>query len=109
MGVGVQCEARAVVAQGVGKGLHIHTVLEGQCGEGMPLWHNKDKSDNPCGAMGRTVCPCSFSINLSRKNRHDEGCQKVRCTIKDKKYVYIQPGRQRPGWVPFIQVIVALV
>ena len=35
MGVGVQREARRVVAQRVGEGLHIRTVLEGQCGERM--------------------------------------------------------------------------
>ena len=27
----------------------------------MPLWHNKDKSENPCGATGWLVCPYSFS------------------------------------------------
>ena len=35
VGVGVQREARAVVAQRVGEGLHIHSILEGQRGEGM--------------------------------------------------------------------------
>lgn len=24
----------------------------GHGGEGVPLWHNKDKSENPCGARG---------------------------------------------------------
>ena len=52
VGVGAQGEPGVVMAQRVGEGLHIHAVLEGQRGEGMPLWHNKDKSDNPCGAMG---------------------------------------------------------
>ena len=46
--VGIQREARRVVTQRVGEGLHIHTVLEGQRGEGVPLWHNKDKSENHC-------------------------------------------------------------
>ena len=50
VGVGVQGEARAVVTQGIGQGFHVHTVLQGQRGEGVPLWHNKDKSKNPCGA-----------------------------------------------------------
>ena len=52
MGVGVQSEARRVVAQRVGEGLHIHAVLEGQRSEGVPLWHNKDKTENPCIATG---------------------------------------------------------
>ena len=52
VGVGVQREACAVVAQRVGERLHIHAVLEGQRGEGMPLWHNKDKSDKPLRRNG---------------------------------------------------------
>ena len=52
VGVGIQCEACAVVPQRVGESLYVHTVLKGQRGEGMPLWHNKDKSDTHCGATG---------------------------------------------------------
>ena len=52
VGVGVQSEARAVVSQRVGEGLHVHTVLQGERGKRMPLWHNKDKSENPCIATG---------------------------------------------------------
>ena len=63
VGVGVQGEDRAVVVQGVGEGLRVHTVLQGQCRKGTPLF---------------------FSIYFPAKNRHNEGCQKVRCTIKDK-------------------------
>ena len=47
VGVGVQREARRVVTQCVGEGFHIHAVLEGQRGKSVPLWHNKDKSENP--------------------------------------------------------------
>ena len=47
MGIGVQRESRRVVAQRIGEGLHIHAVLEGQCGKGVPLWHNKDTSESP--------------------------------------------------------------
>lgn len=36
VGVGVQCEASAVVAQGVGEGFHVHTMLQRQGGECMP-------------------------------------------------------------------------
>ena len=52
MGVGVQREARAVVAQHPGDRFDVHAVLQGHRGEGMPLWHNKDKSDNHCIATG---------------------------------------------------------
>lgn len=50
VGVGVEGEACGVVAQGSREGFHVYAVLEGQGGEKMPLWHNKDKSENPCGA-----------------------------------------------------------
>ena len=58
----------------------------------MPLWHNNDKSENPCVARSWLVCPYSFSIKFPAKNRHNEGCQKVRCTVKDKKNVYYPAG-----------------
>lgn len=36
VGIGVQCEPRAVMAQGVGQGFHIHSVLQRQRGKRMP-------------------------------------------------------------------------
>ena len=30
--------------------LNIIAVLQGKDSIGVPLWHNKDKSENPCGA-----------------------------------------------------------
>ena len=47
MGVGVQGNPGAVVAQHAGDGFHIHSVLQGQSCECVPLWHNKDKSESP--------------------------------------------------------------
>ena len=47
MGVGAEREARVVVAQHTGDRLDIHAILEGQCGEGVPIGYNKDKSENP--------------------------------------------------------------
>ena len=90
--MGVQREPGTVVAQHPGDGLDIHSVLQGYRGERMPLWHNKDKSENPCGATGWLVCPYSFSTNFPAKSRHNEGCQKVRCTIKDKENAYYPAG-----------------
>ena len=52
MGIGIQREARRVVAQCVGESLHIHAILQGERGEGIPLWHNKDKSENHYIATG---------------------------------------------------------
>ena len=50
VGVGAQGEARVVVPQHTGNRLDIHAVLQRQGGEGVPLWHNRDKLENPCGA-----------------------------------------------------------
>ncbi len=63
--------------------------MGGKC---VPLWYNKDKSETPCGATGWLVCPYSFSIKFPAKNRHNEGCQKVRHIVKDKKNVYYPAG-----------------
>ena len=47
VGVGIQGEPGAVVTQHAGHRFHVHPILEGQGSEGMPLWHNKDKSESP--------------------------------------------------------------
>ena len=60
----------------------------------MPLWHNKDKSENPCVARSWLVCPYSFSNKSPAKNRHNKVSPKVRCNVKDKGNVYL-PSRER--------------
>ena len=52
VGVGVQRETRAVVPQDAGDCLGIYPLLDRQRGEGVPLWHNKDNSDNPLRRNG---------------------------------------------------------
>ena len=52
VGISTEGEARIVVAQHTGDRLDVHAILQGKGGEGMPLWHNKDKSENPCIATG---------------------------------------------------------
>ena len=52
VGVGAEREARVVMAQHTGDRLDVHTVLQGQRGEGVPVWHNKDKSDKPLRCNG---------------------------------------------------------
>ena len=47
VGVGAESEARVVVAQRTGQRLDVHTVLEGQRGEGVPLRYNYDKPEKP--------------------------------------------------------------
>ena len=52
VGVGIQREPCAVVPQHTGHRLYIHPVEQGCGRKRMPLWHNKDKPENPCGATG---------------------------------------------------------
>ena len=47
VGVGVQREAYGVVTQHRGDRFHVHTVLEREGGEGMPLRYNYDKPEKP--------------------------------------------------------------
>ena len=47
MGVGVQGEPGSVVAQHAGHRFHVHPVLQGQGGEGVPLRYNYDKPEKP--------------------------------------------------------------
>ena len=61
VGVGVQREPGAVMSQHGGEDFHVYAVMQGQNRERVPLWHNKDKSENPCVATGWLVCPYSFS------------------------------------------------
>ena len=84
MGVGVQREPGTVVAQHPGDGLNIHTVLQGYRGERVPLWHNKDKSENPCVATGWLVCPYSFSTKNGPEMGSAGGGEKLGLHLKDK-------------------------
>lgn len=47
MSVDVQRGAAGHMADDRGKGLHIHAVLQGGSGEGMPLRYNYDKPEKP--------------------------------------------------------------
>ena len=47
MSVGVQREARRVVAQHRGHCFHVHAILQCQRCEGMPLRYNYDKPEKP--------------------------------------------------------------
>ena len=46
----------------------------------VPLWHNKNKSENPCVATGWLVCPYSFSTKNGPKRGLREGVKKQGCT-----------------------------
>ena len=84
VGVGVQGEACTVVAQDVGYRLDVHSLLDSQSCERMPLWHNKDKSENPCVATGWLVCPYSFSTKNGPEMGSAGGDEKLGLHLKDK-------------------------
>ena len=52
VGVDVHRGGAGDVADDGGEGLDVHAVLQENCGKCMPLWHNKDKSENHCIATG---------------------------------------------------------
>ena len=84
MGVGVQCEPRAVVAQHPGNRLDVHAVLQGQRSERMPLWHNKDKSENPCVARSWLFVLILFPPKNDPKMGSTGGDDKRKLHAKDK-------------------------
>ena len=53
-------------------------------GRAVPLWHNKDKSENPCGATGWLVCPYSFSTKNDPQIGSAGGGEKPGLHLKDK-------------------------
>ena len=69
MGVSVQGEACGVVAQHTGYGLYVHTVLQGQGGEGVPLRYNNDKPEKPRNFKGLEVYQADFSSFSNPKNQ----------------------------------------
>lgn len=80
VGVGAQGEARVIVAQHTGDGLDVHAVLQRQGCEGVPLWHNKDKSENPCGATGWRFVLILFPPKNGPKTGSAGGVKKQGCT-----------------------------
>ena len=61
VGVGAEGKARVIVSQRTGQRLDIHTVLEGQRGEGVPLRYNNDKRKKPLFSRGLSVCRHLFN------------------------------------------------
>ena len=71
MGVGVQGEPGAVVAQHPGHRFHVHSVLQGQGGERVPLRYNYDKPEKPRRIKGFEVFSLVFS-SFSKPKNHTE-------------------------------------
>ena len=64
--------------------LDVISTLEGGHCIGMPLWHNKEKSENPCVATGWLVCPYSFSTKNGPEMGSAGGGEKLGLHLKDK-------------------------
>lgn len=80
VGVGAQGEPGIVVPRHGGHGFDVHAVLEGCGGEGVPLWHNKDKSENPCVATGWRFVLILFPPKTALKRGLREGVKNQGCT-----------------------------
>ena len=52
MSIGVEGKSGAIVTKQAGERFDVHTVLERKRSECVPLWHNKDKSENPVFSRG---------------------------------------------------------
>ena len=76
VGVGAESEARVIVSQCTGQRLDVHTVLEGQRGEGVPLRYNNDKQKKPLFSRGLSVCRLLF--NSFSKLKIDENYKEKR-------------------------------
>ena len=67
------------------QGFDVRAVLQGMGCEGMPLWHNKDKLDNPLQRNGLAVCLYSFSTKkMALKRCLREGGEKTGLHFNDK-------------------------
>ena len=61
MSVGVQREACRKMPQHTRYGFDVHTVLQGQRCEGVPLRYNNDKRKKPLFSRGLSVCRHLFN------------------------------------------------
>jgi len=76
VGVGVQRETRRVVTEHTADGFHVHTVLQGQRCESVPLRYNNDKQKKPLFSRGLSVCRLLF--NSFSKLKIDENYKEKR-------------------------------
>ena len=65
----VQRKGRRSVAKAALHRFDVIAGTDGGHGVGVPLWQNKDKSENLCVATGWLGCPYSFSTNFPAKKR----------------------------------------
>ena len=68
----VQRECRRVVPQHGGERFGVHTILQHQGGEGMPLRYNYDKPEKPRIFKGFEVCQADYSSFSNLKNQTEK-------------------------------------
>lgn len=76
VGVGAERKASVVVPEHTADGFHIHTVLQCQGRERMPLRYNNDKQKKPLFSRGLSVCRLLF--NSFSKLKIDENYKEKR-------------------------------
>ncbi len=84
MTVFVQGKGGGGVSQVALDGLYIIPRPDGVHRVGMPLWHNKDKSESPCGATGWRFVLILFPLKSGLKMGSTGGGDKQGLHLKDK-------------------------
>ena len=84
MAVYVQGRAGIRVAQPFRDGDNIGSAVNQDAGRAVPLWHNKDKSENPVFARGRRFVLILFPLKIALKMGVKRGGEKAGLHIKDK-------------------------
>ena len=68
------------MAQNTSQSLGIYARGQGMSGKCVPLWHNKDKSENPCVATGWRFVLILFPLKTALKWGLREGVKNQGCT-----------------------------
>ena len=80
VGVDIHSSVKVSVAKDLLDDLDIDAVLKQAGCESMPLWHNKDKSENPCVATGWRFVLILFPLKTALKRGLREGVKNQGCT-----------------------------
>ena len=80
VGIDVRGGREVAVAEPLLDIFHGNAVFQKQRGTGMPLWHNKDKSENPCVATGWRFVLILFPLKTALKRGLREGVKNQGCT-----------------------------
>ena len=80
MGVYIQCETGGGMAEHILHTLHVRPAGNGNRGRRVPLWHNKDKPENPCGAGSWRLVLILFPLKTDLKWGLREGVINEGCT-----------------------------